>query len=66
MRNSSSSCTREVMLGRVSVDAARIERFRRLLHAAGANAAGDDAAALAVLYRDTYRQLVEPLPAQLR
>jgi putative hydrolase of the HAD superfamily len=46
----------EVMLGRVSVDAARIERFRRLLHAAGANAAGEDAAALAVLYRDTYRQ----------
>jgi 5'-nucleotidase len=46
----------QVMLGRVSVDAARIERFQRLLHAAGANAAGDDAAALAVLYRDTYRQ----------
>ena len=46
----------EVMLGRVSVDAARIERFRRLLHAAGSKAAGDDPAALAVLYRDTYRQ----------
>jgi YjjG family noncanonical pyrimidine nucleotidase len=46
----------EVMLGRVSVDAARIERFRRLLHAAGHQAQGETATALAWLYRDAYRQ----------
>jgi HAD superfamily hydrolase (TIGR01549 family) len=46
----------EVMVGRLSVDAARIERFRRLLDAAGVNGHTETARVLAWLYRDTYRQ----------
>lgn len=45
----------EVMLGRVPIDAARIERFRRLLESAGARHQEDAATVLATLYRDTYR-----------
>jgi len=45
----------EVMLGRVSVDDARVERFRRLLQAAGARVSSSIAGELAVTYRETYR-----------
>jgi HAD superfamily hydrolase (TIGR01549 family) len=45
----------EVMLGRVSIDVARIERFRRLLESAGVRDDGEVAATLASLYRETYR-----------
>src|SRR4051812_24923504 len=45
----------DVMLGRVPVDHARIERFRRLLESAGVNDRGELAAELATLYRETYR-----------
>lgn len=45
----------DVMLGRVSVDAARVERFRRLLASAGVDDSGETAGTLATLYRETYR-----------
>jgi putative hydrolase of the HAD superfamily len=45
----------EVMLGRVPLEAARIERFRRLLQAAGVSADHEAAGQLASLYRDTYK-----------
>lgn len=45
----------EVMLGRVPLEDARIERFRRLLLAAGADGRPDLASALASMYRETYR-----------
>ena len=45
----------EVMLGRLPLESARVERFRRLLAAAGASPEPDFAAAAAALYRDTYR-----------
>lgn len=45
----------EVMLGRVPIDVARIERFRRLLESAGARDQGETASELATLYRETYR-----------
>jgi len=45
----------EVMLGRVPLDVARIERFRRLLESAGVRDEGEVAGTLAALYRDTYR-----------
>ena len=44
----------DVMLGRVPIEVARVERFRRLLATVGAPE-DDDAAAVAALYRDTYR-----------
>jgi putative hydrolase of the HAD superfamily len=44
-----------VMLGRVPVEEARIERFRRLLESAGADDRGELAGELATLYRDAYR-----------
>jgi putative hydrolase of the HAD superfamily len=44
----------DVMLGRVPIEVARVERFRRLLAAVGAPE-NDDAAPAAALYRDTYR-----------
>ena len=46
----------EVMLGRVPLEAARRERFRRLLAASGAEATDALAARLAATYRDTYRE----------
>jgi putative hydrolase of the HAD superfamily len=46
----------EVMLGRMPLDAARIERFRRLLEGSGATADEAAATAIATLYRDTYRR----------
>lgn len=45
----------EVMLGRVPLEVARVERFRRLLGAAGVVAGDDLAARLASTYRDAYR-----------
>src|SRR6185295_17973273 len=45
----------DVMLGRVSVDDARVERFRRLLESAGATVSNGIAGELAVMYRETYR-----------
>jgi putative hydrolase of the HAD superfamily len=45
----------DVMLGRVSVDDARVERFRRLLESAGATVSSAIADQLAVTYRETYR-----------
>ena len=45
----------EVMLGRVPLEEARRERFRRLLAACGADAADDLAARVASTYRDAYR-----------
>src|SRR5262245_54958132 len=45
----------EVMLGRVPLESARVERFRRLLHAAGGEDRPGLAAEIAALYRDTYR-----------
>lgn len=46
----------DVMLGRVPIEDARRERFRRLLAASGADAAEDSASELAATYRDTYRE----------
>ena len=45
-----------VMLGRVPLEAARIERFRRLLQFAGISAGPEVAGELASIYRDTYRE----------
>jgi len=42
----------EVLSGAIDIDTARVERFRRLLIQAGAP--GDEAAAAAVLYRESY------------
>jgi len=45
---------RDVMLGRVPIDVARVERFRRLLDAAGIAPSMPLAAELASTYRETY------------
>src|SRR4051794_33317025 len=45
---------RDVMLGRVPIEAARVERFRRLLEAAGRAPSDAAASGLAAAYRDTY------------
>jgi putative hydrolase of the HAD superfamily len=45
----------DVMLGRMPVDVARIERFRRLLESAGVHDQGETASELATLYRESYR-----------
>ena len=47
----------EVMLGRLPIETARVERFRRLLGAVGAPAENEAAAAIAAVYRDAYRTL---------
>jgi putative hydrolase of the HAD superfamily len=52
---------REVMLGRLPLEVARVERFRRLLTACGAGADDSAAARVAVLYRDTYRTARRPV-----
>ena len=46
----------EVMLGRVPLEIARIERFRRLLQASGVSANRETASQLASIYRDTYKE----------
>jgi HAD superfamily hydrolase (TIGR01509 family) len=46
----------DVMLGRVPLETARIERFRRLLQAAGVSADREAAGELASIYRDTYKK----------
>lgn len=45
----------DVMRGRVSLEVARVERFRRLLDAVGAPVEEQAAANLAAMYRDAYR-----------
>ncbi len=45
----------EVMLGRLPLETARVERFRRLLETAGTSPDPSTAAAAAAIYRDTYR-----------
>ena len=45
----------EVMRGRVPLDVARIERFRRLLESAGVRDDGEISRELASLYRESYR-----------
>ncbi len=51
----------EVMLGRVPLEAARVERFRRLLRAVGAESRPDLAGEIAAMYRDTYRARRRPV-----
>ena len=51
----------EVMLGRVPLEAARVERFRRLLRAVGAEGRPDLAGEIAAMYRDTYRARRRPV-----
>jgi putative hydrolase of the HAD superfamily len=52
----------DVMLGRVPLEAARRERFRRLLAASGAEANDRVAARLAATYRDAYRESRRAVP----
>ena len=52
----------DVMLGRVPLEAARRERFRRLLNASGADATDALASRLAAMYRDTYRESRRAVP----
>lgn len=51
----------EVLAGRVSLDAARVERFRRLYLSAGIEADADLATRTAVAYRDRYIQARKPI-----
>lgn len=46
---------REVIAGRMTLDHARRERFRRLLASAGGEATDADAEAAAAIYRDSYK-----------
>jgi putative hydrolase of the HAD superfamily len=46
----------KVMLGRVPVDEARIERFRRLLESSGVDGRAEIAGDIATLYKETYRK----------
>jgi HAD superfamily hydrolase (TIGR01509 family) len=52
----------EVMLGRVPLDVARRERFRRLFAAAGVVAGDDLVQVAAATYRDRYRQVRRAVP----
>jgi putative hydrolase of the HAD superfamily len=51
----------EVVAGRVAIDDARIERFRRLLVAAGADRAADHAPEVARRYRREYEVASQPV-----
>lgn len=51
----------EVVAGRVAIDDARIERFRRLLAAAGVDRAADQAAEVARRYRREYEVASQPV-----
>ncbi len=55
----------EVLAGRLSVDDARIERFRRLLEAAGAEHAARLAIDVARAYRRAYETSWQPVPGAL-
>jgi HAD superfamily hydrolase (TIGR01549 family) len=52
----------EVMLGRLPLDAAREERFRRLFEAAGVRADENLARLAATAYRDRYREVRRAVP----
>lgn len=52
----------EVLAGRLTIDAARIERFRRLLEAAGADRPATTAIDVAQGYRDAYQHARRPVP----
>lgn len=56
----------DVMLGRVPLEEARRERFRRLVVACGADASDGLAAHLASTYRDVYRQSRQPIAGAAR
>ena len=51
----------EVVVGRIAIDDARIERFRRLLVAAGADRAADHAPDVARRYRREYEVASQPV-----
>jgi HAD superfamily hydrolase (TIGR01509 family) len=51
----------EVLAGRASIEIARVERFRRLLSAAGSNTAAADAPGLARCYREAYERGWQPV-----
>jgi putative hydrolase of the HAD superfamily len=51
----------QVLAGRMTVDDARVERFRRLLAFAGETAGGADAAAAAAAYRSAYLAHWQPV-----
>ena len=51
----------EVLAGRLNLDAARVERFRRLYEAAGVEAAADLAARTAAAYRERYIAARQPV-----
>jgi putative hydrolase of the HAD superfamily len=55
----------EVLAGRMTVDDARVERFRRLLAFAGGTAAAGDAAAAAATYRSAYLAHWRPVEGAL-
>src|SRR5262245_20076142 len=51
----------EVVAGRMAIDEARIERFRRLLVAGGIDGAGEHAPAVARRYRQEYEIASQPV-----
>jgi putative hydrolase of the HAD superfamily len=51
----------EVVMGRIAIDDARVERFRRLLVAAGADCAADHAPDVARRYRREYEVASQPV-----
>lgn len=51
----------DVLAGRMPVEAARAERFRRLLVAAGADRVAEQAADIALRYRDAYEGAWQPV-----
>lgn len=55
----------EVLAGRLTVDEARVERFRQLLEAAGADRAAAVAIDIARGYRDAYQRARQPVPGAL-
>ncbi|MDQ3419285.1 MAG: HAD-IA family hydrolase [Acidobacteriota bacterium] len=56
----------EVLAGRVDLDAARVERFRRLYRSAGIEADADLAIRTAAAYRDGYIQARKPVDGAAR
>ncbi len=55
----------DVLAGRLTVDEARIERFRQLLAAAGADEPAQGALAISRLYREAYRKFWQPVPGAI-
>ncbi len=56
----------EVLAGRVDLDAARVERFRRLYQSAGIEADADLAGRTAAAYREGYIQARKPVEGAAR